>query len=65
MRRGTIVQVTNPDHDWFRALVVVEQSTASTVLGFTHVPRQGDAWIRLNLSDITMVGEAVQVGALV
>lgn len=57
-----IVQVTNREHRWFPALVVVTKIYDWGIQGYTHVPLSGDAYIRLKFEDFeSTLGEAIVI----
>lgn len=56
-----IVQVTNSANKWFPCLVIVTEVKPWGVQGYTSVPLQGDAYIRLNEEEYEVVGKAVIV----
>lgn len=53
---GDIVQVVHASNGWYPCLVVVEDAESWGVKGYTDVPRQGRAYIRLEYTDIVKVG---------
>lgn len=55
---GDIAQVINEKHQWFKCLVIVEEVKSWGIQGYTTIPLQGDAYIRLNYDEITLVGYA-------
>lgn len=63
VRVNDIVQVTNQENDWFPCLVVVSEIKAWGIQGYTSVPCQGDAYIRLQAADYEKVGTAIMVSA--
>ena len=56
-----IVQVTNPKHDWFPCLVIVTELKSFGIMGYTSVPRGGDAFIRIKKEDYEVVGKAAMI----
>jgi hypothetical protein len=61
MERNQIVQVTNEKHHWYPALVVVDEVKSWGIQGYSHIPHQGQAYIRLKNEDIEVVGKAIIV----
>jgi hypothetical protein len=56
---GDIVQARR-GHDWFPCLVIVTEVRSWGIRGYTSVPREGDAYIRLENGDFEDTGgEAV------
>ncbi len=65
-KKGDIVQITNENHHWFPALIVVSEPKSFGVQGYLVVINNSDegnglAFIRLNHEDIELVGFAVIV----
>ena len=58
IKRGDIVQVIDPESNWFPCLVIVEELKSFGIQGYTTVPIQGDAYIRLNRGQYEFVGIA-------
>ena len=60
---GSVVQITNSKHKWFPALVIVTELKSFGIQGYCTIPSNdgngGNAFIRLNHSDIELVGKAV------
>jgi len=61
MEKNQIVQVINPEHHWYAALVVVDEVKSWGIQGYLTIPQQGQAFIRLENKDIEVVGQAVIV----
>lgn len=55
-----IVQITNPEHKWYPALLVIDRIDTK-IRGYCHIPMQGDAYVFLKEADIERVGRAVIV----
>ena len=53
---GDIVQANPKTCEWGPCLVIVTEIKSWGIQGFTTVPRQGDAYIRLNWADIEYTG---------
>lgn len=53
---GDIVQVVHAASGWYPCLIVVEEVESWGVKGYTDVPRQGRAYIRMEHENITKVG---------
>lgn len=56
---GEIVQANPETTPWGPALVVVSEVKPWGVQGYTHVPRQGDAYIRLTWDQFEPTGGRV------
>lgn len=66
MEKGTIVQITNEDHQWFPCLIIVDKIKSWGIQGYTIIPSNdnqpnGNAYIRLKNEEFEAVGEAVIV----
>ena len=64
--KGDVVQITNTDHHWFPALIVVSEVKSFGCQGYATVPDGGNkmagtAYIRLETKDFERVGQAVIV----
>lgn len=59
LKKGDIVQVNPDKNDWGPSLVVVEEVKDWGVQGYTYLPRQGPAYIRLEWGDIELTGGEV------
>ena len=57
---GEIVQANPETTEWGPSLVVVSEVKAWGIQGYTHIPRQGDAYIRLTWGDIEPTGGHVE-----
>lgn len=55
-----VVQITNPEHKWYPSLVVISE-LGNKIMGYCHIPLQGDAYIFLKRADIEIVGKAIVV----
>lgn len=53
---GDIVQVIHPTSGWYPCLAIVEEVESWGIKGYTDVPRQGRAYIRLEHENIVKVG---------
>lgn len=53
---GDIVQANPKTTEWGPSLVVVSEIKSFGIQGYTHVPRGGDAFVRLKWSDIEPTG---------
>lgn len=63
MQKGTIVQITNPDHHWYPCLVIVSEVKSWGIQGYISIPSDnrgnvGNAYIRLSTEQFEVVGEA-------
>lgn len=61
-----IVQIINPEHHWFPALVIVDEPKSFGCQGYIHIPADNrgnvnQAYIRLESDDFIKVGEAVVI----
>lgn len=56
LKKGDIVQADPEMCRWGPCLVVVHEVKSWGIMGYTHVPLQGDAWIRLKWSEIEPTG---------
>lgn len=68
IQHNDIVQITNPDHKWFRALIIVDEIKSFGIRGYAVMPSNddigcGDAYIRLQAADYELVGRAIIVAA--
>jgi hypothetical protein len=63
VKTNNIVQVTNPDSQWFPCLVIVTEVKSWGIQGFTHIPMKGPAYIRLSRADfeVCVLGNAIIV----
>ena len=64
--KGDVVQITNENHHWFPALIIVSEPKSFGVQGYTVIVNNSDepnglAYIRLNHDDLELVGSAVLV----
>ena len=59
IRVGSIVQANPERSEWGPSLVVVSEIKSFGIQGYTHIPRGGDAFIRLGWADIEVTGGAV------
>ena len=48
MRRGSIIQANENAKDWCGTVLIVDEVKAWGVQAFVHIPKGGDAYIRLN-----------------
>ena len=62
VKAGDIVQANPETCEWGPSLVVVSEVRAWGVQGYTHIPRGGDAFIRLSWADIEPTGGAAVWG---
>jgi hypothetical protein len=58
---GDIVQITNPDHQWFPCLIVISEPKSFGAQGFAFMPANdgsgtGEAYIRLRFEDFEPLG---------
>lgn len=60
LRPNDIVQVIHPANGWYPCLIVVEEVEHWGVKGYTDVPRQGRAYIRMEFENITKVGHTAK-----
>ena len=63
-QKGDIVQITNPEHHWFPALIIVSEPKSFGIQGYTVIVSNspepnGRAYIRLKHDEIEFVGCAV------
>jgi hypothetical protein len=56
---GDIVQVIPGTSDWAPCLVVVSELKSFGIQGYTSIPFQGDAYIRLNRGEYEFTGGRV------
>ena len=72
INKGDIVQITDENHHWFPALIVVSEVKGFGCQGYAMVPDEsaeqgnnlgGRAYIRLNENTYEKVGHAVLVSA--
>lgn len=68
MQKNDIVQITDADHPWFPALLIVSEVKSWGVQAYAIIPitndhseLPGEAFNRLNFNQIAKVGEAVCV----
>ena len=67
MAKNDIVQITNEDHHWYPALVIVDEEKNWGCQGYCTVPSavenrmDGQAYIRLKSADYEKVGTAIIV----
>lgn len=67
MENGDIVQITDENHHWYPALIVVDEVKSWGVMGYAHIIKNtssepnGQAYIRLNSNQYEHVGCAVIV----
>lgn len=59
LAKGDIVQANPEVCEWGPALVVVDDVKEWGVQGYTHIPRGGDAYIRLKWEEIEPTGGKV------
>lgn len=64
--RGSIIQITNPDHKWFPCLLIVDEVRGFGVLAYITIPtndekENGNAFIRVNTDDFECVGNSAVV----
>jgi len=59
IKKGDIVQVTSSENKWYPCLVIVSDVKEFGIQGYTSMPTQGDAYIRLKKEEYEIVGEAV------
>ena len=64
---GSIVQITDEDHAWFPALIIVTELKDFGIQGYCNMPSNdrngGNAYIRLKKSVYELVGKAKIVAA--
>jgi len=65
IKPGDVVQITNPEHPWFPALLVVSEIKSFGVQGYAIAPidndpnvPNGQSYNRLKAADYVYVGEA-------
>ena len=56
IRIGDIVQANPEKCEWGPSLVVVSEIKSWGIQGYTHIPFQGDAFIRLKFADFEPTG---------
>lgn len=61
VKSGTVVQCNEEAINWCGCLILVTDVYSWGVQGFVKIPTQGDAFIRLNWSQIEFIGQAVLV----
>lgn len=59
LKVGDIVQANPETSEWGPALVVISEIKSFGIQGYTHIPRGGDAFIRLSWADIEPTGGRV------
>lgn len=47
LKRGSIIQANEKAGEWFGSVLIVDKVTAWGVQSLMHIPREGDAYIRL------------------
>lgn len=58
-RVGAIIQITNPEHEWYPALLVVSELKSFGCQAYIKIPMEdGLAYLRLKTSDYEVVGKA-------
>lgn len=64
MKKGDIIQITDPLHKWFPCLIVVDEVKSFGVQGYAFAPTPegaGQAYIRLERANYEEVGASVIV----
>lgn len=57
--KGDIVQADPGATEWGPSLVVVDEVKSWGIQGYTHIPRSGDAYIRLQWNEFERTGGKV------
>lgn len=55
---GDVIQVINPDHDWYACLLIVDEIKEWGVQAGMKTPYYGVAFIRLLWKDIKRIGQS-------
>lgn len=61
--RGDIIQITNPDNEWYSCLLIVDEVKGWGVQAYLYIPKSGDAYYRVANGEFTKVGEAILVNS--
>lgn len=68
LKEGDIVQITDPTHHWYPAIIIVSEPKAWGIQGYTIIPTNddqsnGQAYIRLTHGAYEYVGKAVVISS--
>lgn len=68
VENGNVIQVTNPTHQWFPVLMIVEELKGWGVMAYHMVCSNGEepngqAYIRIPSEDFEVCGDAIIVSA--